>query len=101
MLLTELDVRTLAYIHTGIANKKWTYDYLGGTVRAFLRKNYRGTLVSSGAYTPETAAAAIEARDAELISIGRPFIANPDYVARVKEGVELINYEASMLETLR
>ncbi|MGL5484837.1 MAG: alkene reductase, partial [Shewanella sp.] len=36
----------------------------------------------------------------DLIAIGRPFIANPDYVAKVRKGEELVAYSDEMLASL-
>ncbi len=97
-LLAELGGRDLAYVHAGIAGHHWTYDYLKeGTVAAYLRAHYPGRLVACGGFTPESAAAALAAGEADLAAIGRPFIANPDLVARVREGEELVAYHERML----
>ena len=55
------------------------------TLRDF-RAVYSGTLVGNVGYTPETAEKAITSRDADAIAFGRPFITNPDLVARVQHG---------------
>jgi len=34
------------------------------------------------------------------LAIGRPFIANPDYVERVRDGKELVEYSDEMLTSL-
>lgn len=97
-LLAELAGRDLAYLHAGIAGHDWTYDYLKeGTVAAYLRAHYPGRLVACGGFTPATAAAAVAAGEADLAAIGRPFIANPDLVARIRDGRELAAYHERML----
>jgi len=96
-LLAELAPRGLAYLHAGIADHTWTYDDLGGTVAAYLRGRYPGRLVACGGFTPGSAAAAIAAGECDLTAIGRPFIANPDLVARIRAGQELVAYHERML----
>jgi len=97
-LLAELAPRGLAYVHAGIAGHDWTYDYLEeGTVAAYLRAHYPGRLVGCGGFTPESAAAAVGAGGCDLAAFGRPFIANPDLVARIREGRELKPYHERML----
>jgi N-ethylmaleimide reductase len=54
-----------------------------------IRENYTGTLILSGGYDAERAEADLESGKADLIAIGRPFIANPDLVERLKTGAEL------------
>ena len=44
--------------------------------------------------------AAIEADRFDLVAIGRPLIANPDYLAKVKQGEALTPYADTMLAEL-
>ncbi len=53
---------------------------------ALLRPVFRGTLISTGNYEPETAARTVAAEKADLIGFGRLFIANPDLPERIKRG---------------
>jgi 2,4-dienoyl-CoA reductase-like NADH-dependent reductase (Old Yellow Enzyme family) len=53
-----------------------------------------------GGYTPELAREALSHQRADLVAIGRPLIANPDYVQRVQEGAELRAYSDELLTTL-
>jgi len=99
-LLTELERRDLAFLHIGIFDDSMEFDYLGGRVSSYVRANYSNTLVGVGSYTAEAASTAIANDKFDLIAIGRPFIANPDYVARVREGAELVNYSDEMLASL-
>ena len=99
-LLAQLNSRRIAYLHTGIFDDGMSFDYLCGSVSSFLRRNYRGTLIGNGSYTPETAAAAIADGSFDLVAIGRPFIANPDLITRIHQGDPLLPYDQSMLPTL-
>ncbi|MGF1756315.1 alkene reductase, partial [Vibrio makurazakiensis] len=98
--LEELEKRDLAYLHLGIFDDSMTFDYLGGTASEYLRANYSKTLVGVGSYTAETGSQAIEANKFDLIAIGRPLIANPDYVAKLKAGDALTEYSDTMLAEL-
>lgn len=99
-LLAELDKRELAYLHEGMFDDSMEFDYLGGKVSEYMRKHYSGTLVASGGFTAQSSAEAIEQGKFELVAIGRPFIANPDYVALVRNAEPLQEYDASMLDAL-
>ncbi|MBB1269197.1 alkene reductase [Shewanella sp. SR44-3] len=99
-LLPQLQKRKLAFLHIGIFDDAMEFDYLGGRVSSYVRSVYKGTLVGVGSYTAESGSAAIEASKFDLLAIGRPFIANPDYVARVREGKELLAYSDAMLAEL-
>ncbi len=99
-LLPELEKRRLAYVHLGIFDDSMTFDYLGGRASDYLREHYQGTLVGVGGYTAESAAQAIAAGRFDLVAIGRPFIANPDYIRRIRKGEPLREYDESMLAEL-
>ena len=98
-LLPLLNQYDLAYVHTGMFSDE-PYEHLGGTVTQYIRQHYRGTLIASGGYSVESGAAAIENGDADLIAIGRPFIANPDFVEKVKQEKALVEYNNDMLHEL-
>lgn len=56
---------------------------------ATIRAAYKGTIILCGGYDLERAEADLQSGKADLIAIGRPFIANPDLVERLKTGAEL------------
>ncbi|MGC0118197.1 alkene reductase [Pseudoalteromonas piscicida] len=99
-LLKALNSRNLAYLHLGIFDDAMEFDYLGGSASAYLRSIYKGTLVGVGSYTAESGAEAIQNQQFDLLAIGRPFIANPDYVEKVQAGQAVKEYDESMLATL-
>ncbi|MEM7518059.1 MAG: alkene reductase, partial [Planctomycetota bacterium] len=79
----ELDAFGLAYLHVmdGLA---FGFHELGEpmTLHDF-RDVFSGPLMGNCGYDGEGANAAIESGAADLIAIGRPFIANPDYIERL------------------
>ncbi|WP_105259075.1 alkene reductase [Pseudoalteromonas sp. T1lg88] len=99
-LLQELNQRELAFLHLGIFDDAMEFDYLGGRASEYLRKRYKGTLVGVGSYTPEQGAKAIANERFDLLAIGRPFIANPDLIAKVKGQQALTPYSEDMLAEL-
>lgn len=99
-LLNTLRWRDLAYLHTGIFDDATQFDDLGGTATAFLRKHHNGTVIGCGSYTPDEAAEAIALNKFDLIALGRPFIANPDLVRKIRTGQPLRDYNETMLQTL-
>ncbi|MBT1443224.1 alkene reductase [Shewanella sp. JM162201] len=100
LLLARLDERELAYLHGGIFDDSVHYDYLDGRVSDYLRAHSRHTLVGVGGYSADTGASAIDEGKFDLLAIGRPFIANHDYVARVKAGQEVLAYSDEQLPVL-
>lgn len=99
-LFTELNLRKLAYVHVGIFDDSMTFDYLGSTVSEYIRSRYTQTLVGVGSYSADTGGTAIEQNKFDLLAIGRPLIANPDYVKRIREDQPLVRYSEEMLAEL-
>ena len=100
-LLRGLNQRQLAYVHLALHEDRTEYAYLEGRASAFLRRHYQGTLIGNGGYAPADAAKAIDNREVDLAAFGRLFIANPDFVERLRIGAELHSYERALLENFR
>ncbi|WP_351122985.1 alkene reductase [Shewanella sp. T24-MNA-CIBAN-0130] len=99
-LLAELEQRNLAYLHVGIFDDSMIFTSLDGRVSAYMRAHYSKTLVGVDSYTPRTGSLAISEEKFDLLAIGRPLIANPDYVTKVKMGEALIEFSDDMLSQL-
>jgi 2,4-dienoyl-CoA reductase-like NADH-dependent reductase (Old Yellow Enzyme family) len=99
-LFKDLEQREIAYIHLGAFDDSIEYDYLQGKPSAFIRDNYQGTFVTCGSYTVESARLAIENKKADLVALGRPFIANADLIQQIQTESELQDYDVTMLKEL-
>ena len=93
-VIQELDHRGIAYLHLIEArgSEIGVTDELHANApnnAALFRRAFSGPLISAAAYTPESAAVAVEGGQADAIAFGRLFIANPDLVARVQLGAAL------------
>lgn len=100
-LLQALNKLPIAYVHTGNFNDATLFPELGNmTMTEFMRQYYQGTLIASGSYSYEKASEAIAQNQFDLITFGRPFIANPDLVHKLQTQQSLIAYDAAMLNTL-
>jgi N-ethylmaleimide reductase len=64
---------------TGGARDHAPFDY------AALRRSFAGGWIANNGYTREMALAAVATGHADAVSFGRPFIANPDLGARLRE----------------
>jgi len=64
---------------------------------AMLRANWSGAIVANNMLTAATAQALLDAGRAEAVSFGRPFIANPDLVARLSAGAPLAKPDYTLL----
>lgn len=54
-----------------------------------LRRQFQGTYIANNGYSLELAAETIERDAADLVAFGKPFIANPDLVRRLRNGAPL------------
>lgn len=99
-LLAQLPQRHLAYLHEGMFDDSMEFDFLDGRVSTYLREHYAPTLIGVGGYSATTGGDAIQAGKFDLLAIGRPLIANPDYVAKLKGDEPLVDYSDEMLAQL-
>ncbi len=54
-----------------------------------LRAAFSRTFIAVGGFDAQSAEKALQAKEADLIAFGRPFISNPDLVARMKAGASV------------
>jgi N-ethylmaleimide reductase len=95
-LVDELDRARLAYVHviegaTGGARDFAPFDFHA------LRKRFRGAWMVNNGYTREMAIDAVASGYADLVAFGRPFIANPDLVERLRIDAPLNSLDADHL----
>jgi len=84
-LAQELNARGLAYIHL-VDHSSMGAPTVPDTMKAAFRKLFKGTLILSGGYDAARAESDLVANKGNLIAVGKPFLANPDLVARWKTG---------------
>ncbi|RRV13988.1 alkene reductase [Stutzerimonas xanthomarina] len=91
-------LQTIGVAYVSLAEADWdTAPELPSSFREAVRAAFNGTIIYAGKYTPERAAAAVEAGWADLIAFGRPFIANPDLPARIANGWPMNPLDASSM----
>ena len=64
-----------------------------------LRRRFGGALILNGGYDRARAETELNADGADLIAFGRPFLANPDLVTRLKTGAPLAQPDMATLYT--
>jgi N-ethylmaleimide reductase len=87
-IVDQLSALKLVYIHvvegaTGGPRDIAPFDY------GSLRKRFKGAYIANNGYDFELANKVLSANEADLIAFGKPFIANPDLVERLKRGAPL------------
>ena len=79
----------LAYIHLIEPIASGFMDKPAHPVMVNLRTRYHGAVIQNGSFDAQTAAEFIAGGQADAISFGRPYLANPDLVRRIREGLSL------------
>jgi N-ethylmaleimide reductase len=88
LTLTEaLSSLELAYIHVLDHSALGTPTVPEATKKA-LRAAFKGTFILAGGFDQSSAEAALTEGRADLTAFGRPFIANPDWVERMRIGAK-------------
>lgn len=87
-------LRGLSYVHL-VAQP--TEAFLA--TERIIRQQFGGTLIVNGGFDAERAEAALGQGRAGLVAFGRPFLANPDFVERTRDGVALAAPDLATLYT--
>ncbi len=89
-IIRKLNDYKLAYLHISeMMTPEQRLETPGRSVIPYYRKIYRGTLVSCGGHGHESARRMLDAGEADLVAFGKPFISNPDLVARLRASAPL------------
>src|SRR5690606_11064492 len=89
-LVAQLDALDLVYLHvvegaTGGPRDVTPFDFDA------LRRRFKNTYIANNGYDLELANTRLAEGKADLFAFGRPFIANPDLVERLKTDAPLAN----------
>jgi N-ethylmaleimide reductase len=84
-LARALDGLGLVYVHL-VDHSPMGAPAVPDAIKATFRRDFRHALILSGGYDAARAESDLAAGRCDLIAVGRPFLANPDLVARWKAG---------------
>jgi N-ethylmaleimide reductase len=87
-LAQQLNARGLVYIHL-VDHSSIGAPKVPDTMKATFRKMFKGKLILSGGYDAARAESDLAAGKCDLVAVGKPFLANPDLVARWMTGAAL------------
>ncbi len=79
----------LAYLHVIEGDTGGDREVEGGFDLQSLHRAFNGLYMANNGYDFALAEQTVDARRADLIAFGRPYIANPDLVRRLREGAPL------------
>lgn len=87
-LMVELNSVGLVYIHI-VDHSAMGAPEVSAVLKAKIRATFKGRYILSGGYDAARANADLDAGRGDLVAFGRPFIANPDLVEKLRNGSEL------------
>jgi N-ethylmaleimide reductase len=87
-LAEQLNARGLVYVHL-VDHSPMGAPAVPDSIKTMFRKTFKGALILSGGYDAARAEADLGAGKCDLVAFGRPFLANPDFVARSKAGAAM------------
>ncbi len=87
-LAGELNAAGLVYVHL-VDHSSIGAPPVPASMKATFRSVFKRALILSGGYDAVRAESDLEAGRCDLVAFGRPFLANPDLVARWKTGAAL------------
>jgi N-ethylmaleimide reductase len=87
-LVKELSAIGLLYVHL-LDHSAMGAPQVPAALKETLRHAFKGPFILAGGFHRDSAEQALEANQADLIAFGRPFLANPDLVARMQSNHDL------------
>lgn len=87
-LTAELSKIGLVYVHI-VDHSAMGAPPVSASLKQAIRAAFSGTYITSGGYDAARAGADLDAGVGDLVAFGRPFISNPNLVAKLQQGAAL------------
>jgi len=97
-LTTELSALGLVYLHV-LDHSAMGAPGVPAELKKTLRGTFKGLLILAGGFDSASAEQALVDGGADLVAFGRPFLANPDLVARMQKNAPLNTLDMSTFYT--
>ena len=97
-LIDELNALGLLYIHV-VDHSAMGAPEVSPVLKAKIRAAFKGKYILSGGYDVARANADLDAQRGDLVAFGRPFISNPDLVAKLRSGQALVAPDSATFYT--
>ncbi|MBI3525444.1 MAG: alkene reductase [Betaproteobacteria bacterium] len=98
LLMTELNAIGLAYIHV-VDHSAMGAPEVSPALKAKIRAAFKGKYILSGGYDQPRANVDLDSQRGDLVAFGRPFIANPDLVEKLRSGGPLADPDPNTFYT--
>ncbi len=95
--VSRLSELGLGYLHVIEGETQGAREPEGGFDLSKLRRIFKGAYIGNNGYDANLAARRIAAGEVDLVAFGRPFIANPDLVERIRAGAPLAELDKATL----
>jgi len=97
-LANEFSKLGIAYLHV-VDHSAMGAPPVPASIKKTIREHFKGTYIAAGGFDRASAEKVLQSKDADLVAFGRPFLANPDLVARLDHGWELASADMSKAYT--
>jgi len=97
-LVTELSTLGLLYLHV-LDHSAIGAPAVPAAIKTTLRRAFNGPFIAAGGFDAAAAEQLLAAGDADLVAFGRPFLANPDLVARMKAAAPMNDIDMATFYT--
>jgi N-ethylmaleimide reductase len=97
-LAAKLSALKLLYVHL-VDHSSMGAPPVPADFKVKLRNGFNGLFILSGGFDQTTAEAALVAKRGDLVAFGRPFLANPDLLARMQKNAPLNQPDQSTFYT--
>ncbi len=97
-LALHIDDLECLYIHM-VDHSSTGAPTVPDSIKQSFRDNFCGTMILSGGYDLARARADVDSGRADLVAVGRPFLANPDLISRWQAGAPLNEPDPSTFYT--
>jgi N-ethylmaleimide reductase len=94
----EMNQLNLLYIHI-VDHSSMGSPEVKPSIKSAIRKTFGNTLILSGGYDGRKAEMDLIEKKSDLIAFGRPFLANPDLVDKIKKGIPLTTPDTATFYT--
>jgi N-ethylmaleimide reductase len=97
-LAQEFSKLGIAYLHV-VDHSAMGAPAVPASIKQTIRDHFKGVYIAAGGFDRAGAESVLESKAADLVAFGRPFLANPDLVARLQHGWELAAADMSKAYT--
>ena len=98
LLAQEFSKLGIGYVHV-VDHSAMGAPPVPASIKQTIREHFKGTYIAAGGFDRTAAESVLESKAADLVAFGRPFLANPDLVARMEQGFALAAADMSKLYT--